>query len=53
MGQGRWVAQSGLRDSSLSLPSQAFISLQPLRILGVKVHPGQRKEQILLDLNIR
>ncbi|XP_022427576.1 extended synaptotagmin-1 isoform X2 [Delphinapterus leucas] len=27
-------------------------SLQPLRIVGVRVHPGQRKEQILLDLNI-
>ncbi|XP_026962420.1 extended synaptotagmin-1 isoform X1 [Sagmatias obliquidens] len=27
-------------------------SLQPLRIVGVRVHPAQRKEQILLDLNI-
>lgn len=52
MGQGRWVTL-GLRYSSLSLPSQEFISFQPLRILGVKVHPGQNKEQILLDLNLR
>ncbi|KAB0397274.1 hypothetical protein E2I00_005327 [Balaenoptera physalus] len=27
-------------------------SLQPLRIIGVRVHPGQGKDQILLDLNI-
>lgn len=41
-------------EMPLFLPlSQEVISLQPLRILGVKVHPGQRKEQILLDLSIR
>ena len=25
---------------------------KPLRIIGVKVHPSQRKDQILLDLNV-
>lgn len=26
---------------------------QPLRVLGVRAHPGAHKKQILLDLNIR
>lgn len=47
-GQGRQVAQGGL-----PLPSRAFFSLQPLRILGVTVHTGQSRRQILLDLNVR
>ncbi|KAM6152979.1 extended synaptotagmin-1 isoform 1-T1 [Erethizon dorsatum] len=53
LGPGGWAAQRGLRCSSLPCwLSQELLSLQPLRIIGVKVHPSQRKDQILLDLNI-
>uniref|UniRef100_A0A8D0X5S8 Extended synaptotagmin-1 n=1 Tax=Sus scrofa TaxID=9823 RepID=A0A8D0X5S8_PIG len=45
-----------VRGSNPHLQTFTFTRVElgekPLRILGVKVHPGQRKEQILLDLNI-
>ncbi|XP_069345634.1 extended synaptotagmin-1 isoform X1 [Eulemur rufifrons] len=45
-----------VRGSNTHLQTFAFTRVElgekPLRIIGVKVHPGQRKEQILLDLNI-
>ncbi|XP_031506405.1 extended synaptotagmin-1 isoform X6 [Papio anubis] len=45
-----------VRGSNPHLQTFTFTRVElgekPLRIIGVKVHPGQRKEQILLDLNI-
>ncbi|KAI5937673.1 Extended synaptotagmin-1 [Manis javanica] len=45
-----------VRGSNPHLQTFTFTRVElgekPLRILGVKVHPGQRKEQILLDLSI-
>ncbi|XP_016080024.1 PREDICTED: extended synaptotagmin-1 isoform X2 [Miniopterus natalensis] len=45
-----------VRGSNPHLQTFTFTRVElgekPLRILGVKVHPGQNKEQILLDLNI-
>ncbi|XP_057558811.1 extended synaptotagmin-1 isoform X2 [Hippopotamus amphibius kiboko] len=45
-----------VRGSNPHLQTFTFTRVElgekPLRILGVKVHSGQRKEQILLDLNI-
>ncbi|KAG8510236.1 Extended synaptotagmin-1, partial [Galemys pyrenaicus] len=45
-----------VRGSNPHLQTFTFTRVElgekPLRILGVKVHTGQRKEQILLDLNI-
>ncbi|GAB5573919.1 extended synaptotagmin-1 [Prionailurus iriomotensis] len=45
-----------VRGSNPHLQTFTFTRVElgekPLRILGVKVHPGQSKEQILLDLNI-
>ncbi|XP_006897698.1 PREDICTED: extended synaptotagmin-1 [Elephantulus edwardii] len=45
-----------VRGSNPHLQTFTFTRVElgekPLRILGVKVHPGQTKEQILLDLNI-
>ena len=37
----------------LSAPPPSLLPLQPLRVLGVRAHPGTHKQQILLDLNIR
>uniref|UniRef100_A0A8C9C644 Extended synaptotagmin-1 n=1 Tax=Phocoena sinus TaxID=42100 RepID=A0A8C9C644_PHOSS len=45
-----------VRGSNPHLQTFTFTRVElgekPLRIVGVRVHPGQRKEQILLDLNI-
>uniref|UniRef100_G1P7B2 Extended synaptotagmin 1 n=1 Tax=Myotis lucifugus TaxID=59463 RepID=G1P7B2_MYOLU len=45
-----------VRGSNPHLQTFTFTRVElgekPLRILGVKVHPGQNKQQILLDLNI-
>ncbi|EQB77768.1 extended synaptotagmin-1 isoform 1 [Camelus ferus] len=45
-----------VRGSNPHLQTFTFTRVElgekPLRILGVKVHSGQRKEQILMDLNI-
>ncbi|XP_026356081.1 extended synaptotagmin-1 [Ursus arctos] len=45
-----------VRGSNTHLQTFTFTRVElgekPLRIVGVKVHPGQSKEQILLDLNI-
>ncbi|KAF6118555.1 extended synaptotagmin 1 [Phyllostomus discolor] len=45
-----------VRGSNPHLQTFTFTRVElgekPLRILGIKVHPGQNKEQILLDLNI-
>ncbi|ELV12039.1 Extended synaptotagmin-1 [Tupaia chinensis] len=45
-----------VRGSNPHLQTFTFTRVElgekPLRIIGVKVHPGQKKEQILLDLNI-
>uniref|UniRef100_A0A2K5J8V4 Extended synaptotagmin-1 n=1 Tax=Colobus angolensis palliatus TaxID=336983 RepID=A0A2K5J8V4_COLAP len=45
-----------VRGSNPHLQTFTFTRVElgekPLRIIGVKVHPGRRKEQILLDLNI-
>ncbi|XP_058413943.1 extended synaptotagmin-1 [Diceros bicornis minor] len=45
-----------IRGSNTHLQTFTFTRVElgekPLRIVGVKVHPGQSKEQILLDLNI-
>ncbi|CAK6443316.1 unnamed protein product [Pipistrellus nathusii] len=45
-----------VRGSNPHLQTFTFTRVElgekPLRILGVKVHPGQNKQQILLDMNI-
>ncbi|XP_044927784.1 extended synaptotagmin-1 isoform X2 [Mustela putorius furo] len=45
-----------VRGSNTHLQTFTFTRVElgekPLRIVGVKVHPGRSKEQILLDLNI-
>ncbi|XP_004589864.2 extended synaptotagmin-1 [Ochotona princeps] len=45
-----------VRGSNPHLQTFTFTRVElgekPLRIIGVKVHPSQRKDQILLDLNI-
>uniref|UniRef100_A0A8D2B4N5 Extended synaptotagmin-1 n=1 Tax=Sciurus vulgaris TaxID=55149 RepID=A0A8D2B4N5_SCIVU len=45
-----------VRGSNTHLQTFTFTRVElgekPLRIIGVKVHPSQRKDQILLDLNI-
>nr|XP_058936431.1 extended synaptotagmin-1 isoform X2 [Kogia breviceps] len=45
-----------VRGSNPHLQTFTFTRVElgekPLRIVGVRVHPGQKKEQILLDLNI-
>uniref|UniRef100_H0VS15 Extended synaptotagmin-1 n=1 Tax=Cavia porcellus TaxID=10141 RepID=H0VS15_CAVPO len=45
-----------VRGSNPHLQTFTFTRVElgekPLRIIGVKVHPNQRKDQILLDLNI-
>ncbi|XP_036106772.1 extended synaptotagmin-1 [Molossus molossus] len=45
-----------VRGSNPHLQTFTFTRVElgekPLRILGVKVHPGQNKKQILLDLNV-
>ncbi|XP_036773394.2 extended synaptotagmin-1 isoform X3 [Manis pentadactyla] len=45
-----------VRGSNPHLQTFTFTRVElgekPLHILGVKIHPGQRKEQILLDLSI-
>lgn len=38
---------------TLCAPPSSLLSPQPLRVLGVRAHPGTHKQQILLDLNIR
>ena len=48
----RWGRGDGWPKGAFPSPLK-HSSLQPLRIIGVRVHPGQRKDQILLDLNIR